>query len=89
MPKTESGITRTKLPKKGKLYRLEGRTNPSFLYVVREVHKTDIHVTTLRPSGALVPCNVKLEIFELMWLPYTILVEDAKSNTIAALSGLI
>lgn len=89
MPKTESGITQTKLPKKGKLYRLEGRTDPSFLYVVCDIHKTDLHVMSLRANGTLVPINIRHEIFKVLWLPNTILVEDAKSHTIAALSGLI
>jgi hypothetical protein len=89
MLRKESGTTRIKLPKQGTLYRLEGWTNPSFLYVVTHIGNTNIKVMTLRETGALIPCAIRKEIFKVLWMRNTVEVEDAKEHTKSALRGLI
>ena len=89
MPRKESATTKTRLLKKGNLYRLEGWVDPSFLYVVTHIGKTNIKVISLREDGALIPCAIRKEIFEVLWMRNTVSVQDAKVCTIAALRGLI
>lgn len=88
MHKTKSGTTRTKLPKKATLLRMEG-VDPSILYVIDQTTDTNVKIRALKETGGIIPLTIQHEIFDILWVKSSVLVNDKKEKTIAFLKGLI
>jgi len=89
MHKTKYGITKIKPPKIGQLYRLEGQTDPSFLYVIERTDSFNVYVKVLKENGHTFSLRINRYLFINMWGNYSNAVNNIKEQTLAILQGLI